>query len=281
MATNYLPRLVETVKKSSSDTVPKLPKLPDEFKFGGPWMDPQWKKDIRGYKKLFTAYPVQMAATLALTVGLALALALIPGGKAKNDADVITGDNVVTAGELIEDGVLTGEDIAPPEDLDLPDDFVSEEFTPPEEIEEIGEGEESFYGEEQVAAVAQAIDPTNFGYTGGVVDNCAVTYYTGYAYDIGTDKIVILTMNAANGTAKTASFNELFSYKAYQNGTELKDVTASIPDYATVLDTPIISGAGSAIVLQFGGASGSSPVTLELTSKGSGDKLSFECAISQ
>lgn len=71
---NFLPRMIVR-EKAESGSIPPLPKLPDEFKYGGEWMDPQWKKDARSAKKLFTGYPIHMAIILVVTIGLAIGLA--------------------------------------------------------------------------------------------------------------------------------------------------------------------------------------------------------------
>lgn len=72
--TSSLPRMIIR-EPAESGTVPELPTMPPEYRHGGEWMDPQWKKNLNGYKKLFSAYPIQMAAILVVTIGLAIGLA--------------------------------------------------------------------------------------------------------------------------------------------------------------------------------------------------------------
>lgn len=70
-----LPKMIVREKTEANTTIPPLPKMPEEFKYGGEWMDPPLKKTIGGYKKLFSGYPLQMVAIIAATICLAIALA--------------------------------------------------------------------------------------------------------------------------------------------------------------------------------------------------------------
>lgn len=86
--TSSLPRMIIR-EPAESGTIPELPTMPPEYRYGGEWMDPQWKKNLNGYKKLFVAYPIQMAAILAVTIGLAIGLASL-------SSTVCSGSNVET-----------------------------------------------------------------------------------------------------------------------------------------------------------------------------------------
>ncbi len=70
-----LPRMIVREPTAANTTIPPLPVMPEGFQYGGEWMDPQWKKDLNGYKKLFKNFPIQMAAILLVTIGLAIGLA--------------------------------------------------------------------------------------------------------------------------------------------------------------------------------------------------------------
>lgn len=83
-----LPRMIVRERTEANTTIPPLPVMPEEFRYGGEWMDPQWKKDVRTGKKLFTGYPIHMAIILVLTAALAAGLALASKGTAPKD-DVI------------------------------------------------------------------------------------------------------------------------------------------------------------------------------------------------
>lgn len=71
-----LPKMIVREKTEANTTIPPLPKMSEEYKYGGAWMDPQWKKDINGTKKLFKNYPIQMGVLLGATVILAILLGL-------------------------------------------------------------------------------------------------------------------------------------------------------------------------------------------------------------
>lgn len=83
-----LPRMIIR-EPAESGTIPKLPTMPPEYQYGGAWMDPQWKKNLNGYKKLFTVYPIQMAVILVVTIGLAIGLASL-------SSSACSGSNVET-----------------------------------------------------------------------------------------------------------------------------------------------------------------------------------------
>ncbi|MBE6753251.1 MAG: DUF5067 domain-containing protein [Ruminococcaceae bacterium] len=71
-----LPRMIVREQTAANTTVPPLPAMPEGYQYGGEWMDPQWKKDVRTGKKLFKNFPFQMGAILLATVGLAVGLGL-------------------------------------------------------------------------------------------------------------------------------------------------------------------------------------------------------------
>jgi|GEM_PF-1969723 len=115
--TSSLPRMIIR-EPAESGTIPPLPAMPPEYRYGGEWMDPQWKKNLNGYKKLFSVYPIQMAAILVVTIGLAIGLASLSstvcsgsssgsgssGDYEFTDDPQFEDDNDIFGGETIESG---------------------------------------------------------------------------------------------------------------------------------------------------------------------------------
>lgn len=117
LTTSSLPRMIIR-EPAESGTIPPLPAMPPEYRYGGEWMDPQWKKDLNGYKKIFSVYPIQMAAILVVTIGLAIGLASLSstvcsgsssgsgssGDYEFTDDPQFEDDNDIFGGETIESG---------------------------------------------------------------------------------------------------------------------------------------------------------------------------------
>lgn len=112
LTTGSLPRMIIR-EPAESGTIPPLPAMPPEYQYGGAWMDPQWKKNLNGYKKLFSTYPIQMAAILVVTIGLAIGLASLSStvcsGSSSRDYEFtddpqFEDDDDIFGGETIESG---------------------------------------------------------------------------------------------------------------------------------------------------------------------------------
>jgi len=112
-----LPKMIVREKTEANNTIPPLPTMPEGYQHGGEWMDPQWKKDIKAGKKLFTRYPFQMASILVATAGLAIGLGLAGNAcaaKGNTDTDKggyseeFSGDNYGGIGDMEPDAVPGG-----------------------------------------------------------------------------------------------------------------------------------------------------------------------------
>jgi len=101
-----LPKMIVREQTEANTTIPPLPVMPEGFQHGGEWMDPKWKKDLNGYKKLFKSYPLQMAAILVVTIGLAIGLASLSSTVCSGSSGYeggSTGGSEITDDPLIED----------------------------------------------------------------------------------------------------------------------------------------------------------------------------------
>ncbi len=88
-----LPRMIVREQTAANTTIPPLPVMPEGFQYGGEWMDPQWKKDVRTGKKLFQNFPFQMGAMLLATAGLAIGLGLAGNACAASKNPVVDDGN--------------------------------------------------------------------------------------------------------------------------------------------------------------------------------------------
>lgn len=195
---NFLPRMIVR-EKAESGTVPPLPKLPDEFKYGGEWMDPQWKKDVRSAKKLFTGYPIHMAIILVVTIGLAIGLAslsstICSGGEAAAD----TGSGCSCAGS------------------ETTDDFMFDDETPGGDTQS---GDEAL--EDGLRGTAVSGNVGTFAVT---IEGFKLTEDMN-----GIDSIMVQYKVTNNGADSTYFY--YLDHKAFQNGVQLTNSFGRTDEY--------------------------------------------------
>jgi len=219
-----IPKMIIREKTEANNTIPPLPKMPEEFRYGGEWMDPQWKKDVRVGKKLFTGYPIQMAIILVLVAGLAIGLAFASKGCAPKDSGVPMGGYSDTEND--------GKDAVGNDDIQQDDDEDTESsdgFVRPE-----GNGLE---------------EPIT-----GTVDDAYIEIidYNLYEDEYG-QKYIVVTLNETNNSSDTALASSFFEVYAEQDGKELTHVTGGITGYGEQYLSDLAPGETREINLFFRG----------------------------
>ena len=109
-----LPKMIVREQAAANTTIPPLPVMPEGFQYGGEWMDPQWKKDVRTGKKLFQNFPFQMGAMLLATAGLAIGLGLAGNACAASKNPAVDDGNKGGYSEDYEDNNPGGMDLEGP-----------------------------------------------------------------------------------------------------------------------------------------------------------------------
>ncbi len=220
-----IPKMIIREKTEANNTIPPLPKMSEEFRYGGEWMDPQWKKDVRVGKKLFITYPVQMAIILVLVAALAIGLALASGGCAPKDAGSPAGgyteveddysDNKGASGDVQQDNEA---------DTDTSDGFVRPE----------GNGLE---------------EPIT-----GTVDGAYIEIIDYNLYeDASGTRYLVITLNQTNNSSDTAYASSFYEVYAEQDEYELTNVTGGMEGYGDQYLSDLAPGETREINLFFRG----------------------------
>ncbi len=243
---NGLPRMITDITKaaakSSETTVPtpKLPELPPEFAYGGEWMDPQWKKDARDYKKFFINYPIQMSLLLVAAAGLAFGLACAKGAKnTPGDAEAAGSGCGSSQTEQADDRYeeMLGGELSGSEEEDQP----------------ISADNSGLYGTESAVS-------------GDIGDGGLAIKGFSFCDNYDGEPAIVIEFDYTNNGSEEAPFYLHFLPQAYQDGVQLEDgydMTGTFDNQEMVLN--VQPGATFTVHRMFKLRSDTSPVQLKVS----------------